>query len=73
MTTNPLERSDNERCGWMREGGDMQCIYPAGHSERVHKWGALPSWACAYHEDDSDHEEGVQTMPQVPSDSGCEV
>jgi hypothetical protein len=54
-----------DRCGWMCEGGGKQCIYPAGHSEKVHKWGPLPAWACAYHEDDSDNEEGLQEMPQV--------
>jgi hypothetical protein len=61
-----------ERCGSMREGGDMQCVYLAGHSE-LHQWGAMPAWAFIDEEDSADNEEGLQEMPQVLSDSRCEV
>lgn len=52
---------EEDRCGWLREGGDMQCIYLAGHSE-PHKWGLLPSWAFDDEEDYTDYKAWLQTV-----------
>lgn len=46
----PGEEEMEDRCGWMREGGGMQCIHPAGHSG-LHQWGPLPAWAFIDEED----------------------
>lgn len=61
-----------DRCGWLREGGDMQCVYSAGHSSPC-KWGALPSWSFDDAEDYADYKAWLQTMPQMFSDSRCEI
>lgn len=53
-----MEETNNDRCGWMREGGSAQCRLDAGH-EGTHSWGALPEWAFADEEDSSDNEEGA--------------
>lgn len=63
---------ERDRCGWMREGGDGQCVYSEGHSG-LHQWGPLPARAFVDEEDATDYEEGPQEMPPMPSDSGCKV
>jgi hypothetical protein len=62
----------DDRCGWCIEGGHLQCVYPAGHSG-LHKWGALPPWAFDDAEDYADYQAWLQTMPPMPSHSGCEI
>ncbi len=49
---------ERDRCGWMREGGDMQCIWEAGH-DGICEWGPLPTWTHTNEEDNSDYEEGL--------------
>jgi hypothetical protein len=63
----------DDRCGWMREGGDMQCVLESGHTEKLHVWGDVPAWAFIDGEDGTDNEEGIQEMPKMPSDCGCEI
>lgn len=67
---NSVEEED--RCGWMREGGDLQCIYSAGHTSQ-HKWGPLPSWAFDDEEEYTNYLAWLQTMSQVPRNSGRKV
>lgn len=57
----------DDRCGWMREGGDAQCRLVAGH-ERTHDWGDLPTRSHPDDEDASDNEEGAQAVPDMPTD-----
>lgn len=60
---------EEDRCGWMREGGDMQCIYSSGHPGQQHKWGPLPPWAFDDEEEYTDYLAWIQKMSQVPSNS----
>jgi hypothetical protein len=64
--------SNDARCGWMREGGDMQCIYSAGHSG-LHQWGPLPSWAFDDEEEYADYKAWLQKMPSMSGNSRCKV
>lgn len=51
---NSAEGTKPDRCGYMREGGDMQCTLKGGH-DGLHIWGELSSWAFADEEDASDN------------------
>lgn len=65
----------DDRCGWMREGGDRQCIHSSGHPG-LHKWESeeeMLARTSAYEEEPADYEEGLQTVSEVPCDGGCEV
>ncbi|MCU1299722.1 MAG: hypothetical protein JWQ87_6 [Candidatus Sulfotelmatobacter sp.] len=74
MPNNPTTAEmDAERCGWMREGGDMQCRLEAGHAEKLHVWGELPAWAFTDEEDVADHSQGVQEVPQMLGYCGREI
>lgn len=68
----PEPQSVMGQCGHMREGCDMQCTLEAGH-DGLHVWGELPARAFADEEDLANNEERSQEMPQMSSDSGCEV
>jgi hypothetical protein len=56
--------SEEDRCGWMREGDDMQCIYSAGHSGQ-HKWGPLPAWAFDDEQEYADYQVDTSGVENV--------
>lgn len=60
-----------DRCGWMWEGADRQCVLGAGHND-LHKWELeedMLSRTSAYEQDLADYEEGIQKMPPMSSNS----